>query len=110
LFLTPNNLDRDVGDGPIWNVAGGQRRFSAFRTLRWRLALPYILIVIVVMAILDVSLAIALRNEYRDEMARNLGSEAELVAQLSAAAVLGGGGREAVSPIVQGLAGRVESG
>ncbi len=82
---------------------------SAIRTLRWRLALPYIVIIVVVMTILDISLAIAIRNEYRDQLSQNLNDQAELVAQLTAPSIANGGGREAVDPIVQELIGRIDT-
>jgi len=71
--------------------------------------LPYIVIIIVVMTILDISLAIAIRNEYRDQLSRNLGDQAELVARLTEPSIAAGGGQEAVDPIVRGLIGRIDT-
>lgn len=73
------------------------------------MALPYILIVTIVMVILDFYLAIAIRNEYRDQLTANLGDQAELVAQLTDSTIASGGSQAEINPILHALHGRIES-
>ncbi len=109
LFQIPISPSQAASERAEWDGSKPRLRLSAIRTLRWRLALPYIVIILVVMAILDISLAIAIRNEYRDELSRNLGDQAELVARLTEPSIAAGGGRETVDPIVRGLIGRIDT-
>lgn len=109
MFQNPVSPPGATRDRAEWEGSGPRLRLSAIRTLRWRLALPYIVIIIVVMTILDISLAIAIRNEYRDQLSRNLGDQAELVARLTEPSIAAGGGRGSVDPIVRGLIGRIDT-
>ena len=88
---------------------GSTGRFALFRTLRWRLALPYILIIIVVMAILEIWIAIAVRDEYRDRLGENLADQASLVAQLTGPAIERGDSQESIDQAIKKLVGEIDA-
>lgn len=82
---------------------------SLFRSLRWRLALPNILIILVVMAILQVWIAIGVRDDYRDQLGESLADQASLVAQLIGPAIERGEGLEQINQRIEQLVGEVDA-
>ena len=82
---------------------------ALFRTLRWRLALPYILIIIVVMAILQVWIAFAVRDEYREQLGESLADQASLVAHLTGPAIERGDSQEQIDKLIKQLVGEIDA-
>ncbi len=95
------------GVGPEPAGRGGPR--SLFWTLRWRLALPYMLIIVVVMAILEIWIAIVVRDEYRDQLGESLTDQATLVAQLTGPAIVRGESRESIDQLIKNLVGEIDA-
>jgi two-component system phosphate regulon sensor histidine kinase PhoR len=51
-----------------------------FRSIRWRIALPYVLLILIVMSALEIYLSTVVRQTYFDELESQLGSEARIIA------------------------------
>ena len=97
--LSPNRSDRR---------GGGPRRLVP-RTIRWRLALTYVGLILAVMVALGGYLAVLAREQYTDSLADQLAAQARLVGEIVAPQVEAGAGIAEIDPVVKRLGTQIEA-
>jgi len=71
------------------------------RSIRWRIAIPYVAITLVAMTILAVYLTNLVRDHYLDDLRSDLLSKAQMMADALEPSLASGGLEEAIDPVVR---------
>lgn len=100
--------DEPASEAALTDIPAAPRRFSP-RTLRSRLTLIYVGLIVAILALLGVYLVIAARTLYVDRLSGQLAAQAHLVGEAVSPELESGGSIDQIDPIVKRLGDPLEA-